>query len=74
MARTRIRRILPNLLVEADPTACLCPTGQGIPVATFERERLVEVERRHLIATGCGRGSEQVPVAAFLAGIRIGRS
>ncbi|KXK63370.1 hypothetical protein AWW66_03390 [Micromonospora rosaria] len=73
--RTRTRRTLDatTTVVHRDPTTCLCPGGKGVLVAAFQRERLVDVERRHLRTTGCGRGPEHVDVADFLATIPIGR-
>jgi len=69
---TRVRRPLPDVQVELDPTACLCPAGP-VTVATFDQQMLVDVERRHLRSTGCGMATERVAPWDYLVDVRTRR-
>lgn len=48
-----------------DVTRCACPTGPT-PIATFRDQQLVEVELRHLRATGCGMRSRWMDPRDYL--------
>lgn len=64
MNRTRVRRTPP-----AGPGTCLCPTGP-VTVAVFRDSTLVDVQRRHLLTSNCGRAIEHIDPAEYQADIR----
>lgn len=66
LTRADLARTVQPAPVATDPTICLCPRGP-IPVGRFVDQQLVGVELRHLLGTGCGRGSQYVEPRDYLA-------
>ncbi|MEU6387679.1 hypothetical protein ABZ847_29450 [Streptomyces bauhiniae] len=69
--RTRIRtRASLADTAPAGPGDCRCANGRPIPIGRFVNERLVDVELRHLVSTGCGLPSTHVEPRTYQADIR----